>query len=298
MDGLTGAEYGFLLLTSKLGDPDRKALTVPQFRELFSRMEQMQRRETSGKVEVSDLLSIGYNHTVATHIVELLQESELLEHYLRKAKRAGCIPITRATEGYPVALRKRLGLDSPGVLWAKGDISLLNTPAIALVGSRKLLCANREFAACVGWEAARQGYTLISGNARGADQTAQNACLEAGGKVISVVADSLEKQQPQENILYLSEDSFNAEFSAQRALSRNRVIHALGLKTFVAQASFGTGGTWDGTVKNLQKGHSPVFCFADGSQACTELELLGAKMITMAQLSDLSALQPDIQSFL
>ena len=298
MDGLTGAEYGFLLLTSKLGDPDRKALTVPQFRELFSRMEQMQRREASGKVEVSDLLSIGYNHTVAAHIVELLQEGELLEHYLRKAKRAGCIPITRATEGYPVLLRKRLGLDSPGVLWAKGDISLLNTPAIALVGSRKLLCANREFAACVGREAARQGYTLISGNARGADQTAQNACLEAGGKVICVVADSLEKQQTQENILYLSEDSFNGEFSAQRALSRNRVIHALGLKTFVAQASFGTGGTWDGTVKNLQKGHSPVFCFADGSQACAELTQLGAKMITMAQLSDLSALQPDIQSFL
>lgn len=295
---MTGAEYGFLLLTSKLGNPDRKPLTAAQLRELFLRSEQLQRVEEFRNVTVADLVSIGYGPQVAAHIVKLLGEELLLQHYLQKAKRAGCVPITRATECYPVALRNRLGLDSPGVLWAKGDLALLNTPAIALVGSRNLRSANREFAKEVGCQAAKQGLTLVSGNARGADKTAQEACLEAGGKVISVVADSLEEHRGKENTLYISEDVFDGEFSAQRALSRNRVIHCLGIKTFVAQSNLEKGGTWDGTAKNLQKGWSSVFCFDDGSNAATELHHLGAKLIGLSHLADIAQLQPDTQSFL
>ena len=295
---MTGAEYGFLLLTSKLGNPERKPLTVVQFRELFSRSEQMERKEAFRSVAVSDLVSMGYGHQAAARIVELLGEELLLQRYLQKAKKAGCVPITRATECYPVALRNRLGLDSPGVLWAKGDMDLLNTPAIALVGSRMLRSANREFAKEVGRQAAKQGMTLVSGNARGADITAQEACLEAGGKVISVVADSLEAHSDERNVLYLSEDVFDGEFSAQRALSRNRVIHCIGIKTFVAQSAFEKGGTWDGTAKNLQKGWSSVFCFDDGSRAAAELNQRGAKLIGIYQLADIARLQPDTQSFL
>ncbi|MBQ7329932.1 MAG: DNA-protecting protein DprA [Oscillospiraceae bacterium] len=295
---MTGAEYGFLLLTSKLGNPDRKPLTVAQFRELFARSEQLERKEETRNVTAADLIAIGYGQQMAAHIVELLEERMLLQRYLQRAKRAGCVPVTRATECYPVALRNRLGLDSPGVLWAKGDLELLGEPAIALVGSRALCSANREFAKEVGLQAAKQGWTLVSGNARGADKTAQEACLEAGGKVISVVADALEEHSAKENVLYLSEDVFDGEFSAQRALSRNRVIHCLGIKTFVAQCGLEKGGTWDGTAKNLQKNWSPVFCFDDGSNAAVELHHLGAKLIDISQLTDLAQLQSDTQSFL
>ncbi len=295
---MTGAEYGFLLLTSKLGDPDRKPLTVAQFRELFARSEQLEREEETRNVTEADLIAIGYGQQMAAHIVELLGEGMLLQRYLQRAKRAGCVPVTRATECYPVVLRNRLGLDSSGVLWAKGDLDLLGEPAIALVGSRALRSANREFAKEVGRQAAKQGWTLVSGNARGADKTAQDACLEAGGKVISVVADSLEEHSAKENVLYLSEDVFDGEFSAQRALSRNRVIHCLGIKTFVAQCSLEKGGTWDGTAKNLQKNWSPVFCFDDGSNATVELHHLGAKLIDITQLANIAQLQSDTQSFL
>ena len=295
---MTGAEYGFLLLTSKLGNPDRKPLTVAQLRVLFTRSEALERQKGNRRVDVPDLIAMGYGQTEAVRIVELLEEEMLLQHYLRKAKNASCVPVTRATDCYPVALRNRLGLDSPGVLWAKGDLTLLNNPAVALVGSRNLRLANREFAKEVGRQAARQGIILVSGNARGADKASQDACLEAGGKVISVVADSLAEQSIQENVLYLSEDIFDGEFSAQRALSRNRVIHCLGIKTFVAQCNLEKGGTWDGTAKNLQKGWSSVFCFDDKSPAIRELTQMGATPVKPEQLSDLAALQPDTQSFL
>ena len=288
---LTAAEYGFLLLTSNLGNPGRKPLTVAQFRELTDRAGRILSRGIERDVNVQDFVSVGYSHGFAEHIVALLQEEELLAWYMTQAGKHCCVPITRATESYPLILRKRLGTDSPGCLWAKGDLGLLDTPAIALVGSRELNPRNRDFAREVGRQAALQGLTLVSGNARGADKAAQNACLEAGGRVISVVADSLTIHRSKENVLYLGENSFDEEFSAQRALSRNRCIHALGRIVFVAQADFGKGGTWDGTVKNLHHGWSPVVCFRDGSEAAAELEQMGAYLIGTEDLNDFCALQ-------
>jgi len=291
LQGLTPAEYGFLLLTSNLGNPDRKPLTVAQFRELMARADRINYRDISRDVDVSDFVSIGYSPKFARHIVDLLRDEELLDWYMTRARKYDCVPITRATEAYPLILRKRLGADSPGVLWARGDLSLLDTPAVALVGSRELRPENRVFAEKVGRQAALQGLTLVSGNARGADKAAQNACLKAGGRVISVVADSLTDHKPRENVLYLSENSFDAEFSAQRALSRNRCIHALGQMVFVAQCDLHKGGTWDGTSKNLRHGWSPVACFRDGREAAEELEQLGAYLVGLEDLRDFCALQ-------
>lgn len=295
---MNGNERGFLLLTSQLGDPDRKVLTVPQFRTLAKRMSSMEKPKESRELKREDIIALGYDSQGADRIVELLAEDFRLDWYLNRGYRAGCTPITRASEQYPPAVRKRLGLDAPGCLWAKGNLSLLDTQMVSLVGSRELQESNYAFAEAVGREVARQGYTLVSGNARGADKTAQEACLRNGGRVISVVADELEKFPYDKNILYLSEDSFDLPFSPQRAISRNRVIHALGYITLVAQCSLNTGGTWDGTVKNLRYNWSSVFCYADGSPAAMELEQLGATLILPEQLADLSALQGNIQSLL
>ena len=287
---MTGAERGFLLLTSQLGDPERKSLTVAQFRELSLRADGRVCAEPDREMDVQDFVALGYDGKTARHLWRLLQDDQLLEYYLLRAKRAGCVPITRATATYPTAVRKRLGLDSPGTLWAKGDDSLLNRPAISLVGSRDLQRENAAFAREVGRQAALQGYVLVSGNARGADQIAQNACLEAGGKVISVVADRLADHPCRENILYLSECGFDEAFSALRALRRNRVIHSMGAMTLVAQSGCRMGGTWDGTEKNLRYGWSPVFCYADGSPAQRMLMDLGADGVDFADLQDLPGL--------
>lgn len=295
---MNNKERGFLLLTSQLGNPERKPLTVAQFRTLAKRAAQMNRPVESRELTEEDLLALGYDRSTAQHVIELLDEGELLNRYLFRGNQKDCVPISRISERYPLAVRKRLGLDAPGCLWIKGDITLLNNQTVALVGSRELDEANRIFAETAGREVARQGFTLVSGNARGADRAAQDACLAAGGKVISIVADELEKHPLTENILYLSEDSFDLPFSAIRALSRNRVIHSLGYITLVAQCDLETGGTWDGTVKNLQKGHSPVFCYDDGTNAATELGQYGAKLIDLNRLSRLAELQPDTQSFL
>lgn len=295
---MRAAERGFLLLSSHLGDAERKPLTAPQLRLLAHRMQAADRMEEDRELEIADLTALGYGQDMAARIVNLLAQEHLLQQYLKRAGEWDCMPITRVSDGYPLLLRKRLGLDSPGSLWIKGDTSILSQPAVSLVGSRDLNEPNREFAREVGRQAALQGYVLISGNARGADRTAQESCLNAGGRVISVVADELYKHPERENLLYISEDGFGEPFSAQRALSRNRVIHALGLKTFVSQSSLKTGGTWDGTVKNLRSRWSDVFCFQDGSEAMILLGQMGANLIGMQELASFYDLQINEENFL
>lgn len=287
---MTGAEQGFLLLTSHLGDPDRKVLTVPQFRILANAVSGGVLPNEDRELMAEDLMGLGFNRESAQRILVLLSHKEQLQWYLENAVRDGCLPVTRISSGYPLILRKRLGLDSPGCLWLKGDPELLQRPCIALVGSRQLRKDNLEFAREAGCEIAKQGFVLVSGNAKGADTVAQEACLAAGGSVISVVADCLAEHPGRDRVLYVSEDGFDLTFSSQRALSRNRVIHCLGEITLVAQCTFEKGGTWDGTTKNLRFGWSDVFCFRDGSSAFTELCQRGANAVEVGALRNLSGL--------
>lgn len=295
---MTGAERGFLLLCCHLGDPQRRPLSPAQLRKLARRVRDAEAPPEDRELEVRDLRALGYGEADAERIVSLLSEEALLDRYLSRAAKFGCVPLTRLTPGYPRRILDALGDDAPGCIWARGDLSLLQQPGVALVGSRDLRPKNQAFARQTGAQSARQGLTLISGNARGADRTAQNAALAAGGGVISIVADRLTDHVPMGKVLYLSEEGFDLEFSSLRALSRNRCIHALGQSTIAAQCSLRTGGTWDGSVKNLRFGWSSLYVFDDGSESAKLLEQMGASLIGFEQLEDLTALPRPAQQML
>lgn len=288
---MTPREAGFLLLTSHLGDPARLPLTAAQLRLLAACVRGRKTGVENRSLTAEDIQALGCSRVLASRAAGLLENRELLELYLYRGRKAGCEPLTRVSVGYPEALRRKLAPDCPGTLWISGNRALLKMPKIALVGNRELRLKNREFAREAGRQAARQGLVLVSGNARGADREAQDACLSAGGKVISVVADSMVGKTGGDDLLYLSEDSFDLPFSARRAISRNRVIHCLGQLALVAQCSDMSGGTWDGTIKNLRGGWSPVFCFEDGTAPVKALCAQGAAPIRMRELTAFDALQ-------
>lgn len=281
------AERGFLLLTCPLGEPARRPLTPAAMRRLKQRLREHPVRDPNRQLFPEDLIRLGYAREQAEHIVSLLSQEELLTEYLYPAVRQGIRVLTWVTEGYPQSVLRALKAESPGTLWAKGDPSLLDMPCVGLVGSRELDPENEAFARAVGRWAAARDYALVSGNARGADRTAQNACLAAGGSVISILADDLLSKHAPERMLLLCEDGYELPFTAQRAISRNRVIHSMGKYTFVAQASFQKGGTWKGTVQNLRHGYSQVLCFDDGSAAAAELIRQGARPIETDELNHL-----------
>ena len=131
---------------------------------------------------------------------------------------------------------------------------------------------------------------MVSGNAVGADQTAQQACVRAGGSVICFLADELQRHAPQpgSRVLMVSEDGFDLPFSTARAYRRNRLIHSMAEKSFVAQCALGSGGTWQGTTENLRRGWSDVFVCDDGSEAARALSARGATLLRSTQLRSLS----------
>ncbi len=285
---MTGPERGFLLLCSRLGDPSRNPLTVPQLRRLYQRASAMEYPLEDRDLAQSDLTALGCSEEMAGRILMLLSQEEELEYYISQGRQKGCIPLTPLSPGYPARLKRVLGQDAPGVLWAKGELDALNAPAAAVVGSRELRQENFRFALEAGRQAAFQGCVLVSGNARGADQAAQEAALAAGGSIVSIVADELLSHPQTHGVTWLCEEGYNESFSAPRALSRNRCIHALGNITVAAQSSLREGGTWDGCLRNLRAGWSPVAIFADGSEAADALIAHGAIPASLEDLRDLN----------
>ncbi len=295
---MTGAELGYLLLGSHLGDPGRRPLTPTQLIRLRQRVQSHLRpghpgQDDGSQVDEALLRKLGYSSGDSAHILSLLGQVEQAIAYLETAERHGLHCITRCSENYPAALTAADKYAPPAVLWARGDLRLLNTPAVSLVGSREARPENLSFAQTVGAQAARQGFTLVSGGARGVDSAGQFACRNEGGSVICVVPDVLTDHFVYgPGVLFLSEDSYDLHFTHQRALSRNSIIHILGSVVFVAQCDT-QGGTWSGTTNNLKHGWRPVYCYQDNSPAMDALIGMGAMPVGEKALANISSLQVD-----
>lgn len=287
-------ERGLLLLCCPLGDPLSGFLSLPQARELSKRARAagIGEQDPFRDVSVKDIRRLGYSEFEAQHIVSLLSRERLLDGYLLAAEKAGITVITRLGELFPRRLRDQLGGKCPAALFCKGDISLLKSRCVSLVGSRQLRQPGAHFAAQAGALAAKEGFSLCSGDAMGADRTAQEACLQAGGSAVIFPATELVNCPSREHVLYAAEGGFELGFSAQRALSRNRLIHAMGEKTLVAQTGCGKGGTWSGSLDNLQHEYSPLFVFDDGSEGAIALCMRGATAVQrLESIGELSAAQ-------
>ena len=290
-------ERGLLLLCCPLGDAMAGALSLAQARELSRRARAagIGEEDPLRDVTVKDVRRLGYSEYEAGHIVLLLGRERQLDGYLLAAEKAGVTVITRLDTRFPRRLRDELGGRCPAALFCRGDLELLQSVCVSVVGSRHLASPGAQFAAQAGRLAAREGFTLCSGDAMGADRTAQEACLSNGGSVLIFPATELVYCPIRKNTLYAAEGGFELGFSAQRALGRNRFIHAMGEKTLVAQTGFGKGGTWSGSLDNLQHEYSPLFVFDDGSEGARALCARGATPVQA--LTSLQALTPAQLSF-
>lgn len=283
---MNAAELGFLLLCCDIGD-GLPPLTLHRLELLRRRMQTQECSTPDRELDVQAFEALGYKKDFAENLAALFAREEALDTYLALGAQRQCYPLSCVSPGFP-PLRTRLGSRCPAVLFYRGNLSLLQTKRIALVGSRKLNEQGKAFAVHIGQLAAEEGYTLVSGNAIGADKTAQKACLACGGSVIAVVSEPLYSQpQPDAHILYLSESGWHQAFTPVRALSRNRLIYALGERSFVAQCAPGTG-TRKGCEDALKHGISPVYVHDDGSEAAGALAALGAHPVLSENLQTLA----------
>ncbi len=293
-------EWGIALLCTVIPDDGLIPLTMAQLRTLSQRVSALGTpEEPMEKLKPTILEKLGYKSEQAQHICALMSRETQLERYLDKAREQGIFILTRLSKNYPHRFHQLLRLYAPPVLFMAGDDRLLSRCGIGVVGSRVLKPLGTQFARRVGQLAAIEGLSVISGNAQGADRTAQEACLRFGGGVVSFVADELNRHLPPKGapVLMLSEGGYHLPFSSPRALHRNHLIHTLGEKTFVAQCDLGFGGTWAGTMDNLRHNWSEVYVCNDGTEAMAELTHWGATAVNLQELYSLEMLTPNQRSF-
>jgi len=177
--------------------------------------------------------------------------------------------LCRSDETYPQRLKQHLKRCAPPILYGAGDRTLLSKGGLAVVGSRHIDSEAEEFARAVGRSAAQSGMQLISGAARGVDETAMHGAFEEGGAVIGVMADSLLRAavsgKYREGIrsgqlVLISTYNPEAGFNVGNAMGRNKYIYALADYAVVVSSDWRQGGTWAGADEELRReGGRPVF---------------------------------------
>lgn len=150
---------------------------------------------------------------------------------------------------YPDRLKRIY--DPPAFLFTKGDIGLLNTFGIGVVGSRVPTSYGKIITKQLSTELARSNLTIISGFARGVDSIAHNAAIKAGGKTIAVLGNGLDIIYPAENRkflddfakqgLFVSEYPFGTKPDAGNFPKRNRIISGLSLGVLITEAGAKSG---------------------------------------------------------
>jgi predicted Rossmann fold nucleotide-binding protein DprA/Smf involved in DNA uptake len=144
---------------------------------------------------------------------------------------------------------------------------LLNGGGLAVIGSRNVNDEDLAYSRNLGALAAGEGYSIVSGGARGVDEASMLGALEAEGTVIGVLADSLlractsakyRKYLLANNLVLISTFYPEAGFNAGNAMQRNKYIYCLSDAAIAVQS--GTkGGTWSGAMENLKKQWVPLW---------------------------------------
>jgi DNA processing protein len=178
---------------------------------------------------------------------------ETVQEYLNKIESYKYDVLIRETIDYP----RKLSLLEIPLLYYSGDIGLIESPCISIVGARKASPRGIKAAQMIAKGLSEFGYTIVSGLAAGIDTAAHTSAIEAGGKTIGVIGTPLNQAYPKENInlqekigvehLLLSHVPFfkyaQQNYKINRGFfpERNKVMAALSEATIIAEASDTSG---------------------------------------------------------
>jgi DNA processing protein len=195
---------------------------------------------------IATLRALGFDEAAAAvaRPPEALIRQDL--HWLATSG-ARLLPVTDAH--YPAQLAALP--DAPLALFVRGDVGLLGSAQVAVVGSRRPTAAGRRLTAQITHQLCAAGFTIGSGLAQGIDAAAHAAALDCGGRTIAVCGTGLDFCYPAVN------QSLFERIGRQGALvsefppgtpprphhfpRRNRIISGLARGVVVIEAAVGSG---------------------------------------------------------
>jgi DNA processing protein len=185
---------------------------------------------------------------------------------------------------------------APVALYLRGDVGVLLSAQLAVVGSRNPTTSGRRTARDFALYLARAGLTITSGLAVGIDAAAHEGALAAPGRTIAVLGCGLDQTYPPEHAslalgilaqggALLSEFPPGTPARRENFPRRNRLISGLSLGTLVVEAARQSGSLITARLATAQGRevfaipgsiHNPL------SRGCHELIRQGAKLVESA----------------
>lgn len=282
-----------LLLCAGFGQSrqaEPKPLSLGEYNALAQKLQQHNLRPadllaTNGKNWVFDEINGSLS---PQRIVHLLERGTMLAVAVEDWTNKGLWILSRSDETYPQRLKRKLKHLSPPILYGVGNPDLLSEGGLAVVGSRDIDDEGLGYTQRIAEKCAEQDIHIVSGGARGVDQTAMLAAISVGGKSIGVLADRLIKAAVsmkyreglrQGRVALISPYDPSARFNAGNAMNRNKHVYALADHALVVNSSYEKGGTWAGAKEELKKESKiPVWVRLEGNvpQGNHQLVKLGA----------------------
>lgn len=201
-----------------------------------------------------------------------------------------CGLILCTDQRYPELLKQIA--DSPLLLTYRGDISLLNAPSVAVVGSRNCTNEGVTVSLKIVRGLSRAGITIVSGMAKGIDAIVHEAALEGAGSTIAVLGSGIDVPYPKDNralyeklckhALVLSEVMPGGVPHAANFPVRNRIISGLSKAVLVVEAGIKSGSLV--TARHALEQNRDVYAvpgstLSQTSEGCRELIRSGAKVV-------------------
>ena len=139
--------------------------------------------------------------------------------------------------------------DAPPILWARGDIGLLQRPMVAIVGARNASSLGLRMARRLADGLGAAGQVVVSGLARGIDAAAHEAALASG--TVAVQAGGVDVIYPAENTelaaeilargCLVSEQPMGMVPQVRHFPQRNRIVSGLSRGVVVVEAAARSG---------------------------------------------------------
>lgn len=234
------------------------------------------------------LLQLGLSANQATNLLHTNWQQ--ITHYEQLILHNNITVISIFDAAYPEDLKQIAS--APLLLFCKGDVSLLTSPQIAIVGSRNATPTGLEIAAEFAYQLTLAGITITSGMARGIDGAAHKGALAGSGKTIAVLGTGVDIYYPKqhklltnqvlEQGLLLSEFLPGTAANAHNFPRRNRIISGLSLGVLIVEAEIKSGSLI--TVRYALEQNKEVFAVPGSiknplAQASHFLIKQGAKLV-------------------
>ncbi len=161
-----------------------------------------------GMTETKITEAFKYSEALPSEVLERLHPNSLLpnqeftqfkskvEKYIRTKIGNFSVCISQDFQ-YPQDLRK--AKHPIELFYYKGNLDLLNTKSISIVGARKATDEGKLRAQRLAKELGANGFTIVSGLAKGIDTAALTSAIENGYKTVGVIGTPIDEVYPKEN---------------------------------------------------------------------------------------------------